>query len=83
MPSYDYRCPTNGQTFEVRHGMSENINTWGELCERAGVDLGSTPSDAPVERLITGGNFVSSGALKNPEPACGSGGCASGMCGLN
>jgi hypothetical protein len=64
--------------------MSEKLATWGEVCERAGLDLGNTPSDSPVDRLISGGGIVSSGALSNPvAPSCGSGGCGGGFCGLN
>ena len=84
MPSYDYRCDQNGQVVEVIHKMSEKLVTWGEVCQKAGLDLGDIPADAPVTRLITGGNVVSSSALSNPEaPACGAGGCAGGFCGLN
>ncbi len=84
MPSYDYRCEHNGQVVEVMHKMSEKLSTWGELCEKAGLDAGDTPAEAPVVRLITGGSVVSSSALSNPEaPSCGMGGCAGGMCGLN
>ena len=84
MPSYDYRCDQNGQVVEVIHKMSEKLATWGEVCQKAGLDLGDTPAEAPVKRLITGGNVISSSALSNPEaPACGAGGCASGICGLN
>ncbi len=84
MPSYDYRCAQNGQVVEVMHKMSEKLTTWGEVCDKANLDLGDTPSDSPVERLITGGNVISSSALSNPEaPACGAGGCGGGMCGLN
>ncbi len=84
MPSYDYRCDQNGQVVEVMHKMSEKLATWGEVCEKASLELGDTPADAPVTRLITGGNVVSSSTLSNPEaPACATGGCAGGMCGLN
>ncbi|MDJ0881491.1 MAG: zinc ribbon domain-containing protein [Gammaproteobacteria bacterium] len=84
MPSYDYRCEKNGQVVEVMHKMSEKLSTWGELCEKANMELGDTPAETPVVRLITGGNVVSSAALSNPEaPACSSGGCGGGMCGLN
>ncbi len=87
MPTYDYRCEANGRVVEVRHGMNETVATWGELCERAGIDPGDTPLDAPVRRLISGGYVVSSASLGNPAPACdapgcGMGGCASGACGL-
>ena len=53
MPYYEYHCRGNGRTVEVRHGMSEAVQTWGELCERAGMDVDTTPVDAPVERLIS------------------------------
>ena len=83
MPSYDYRCEANGRVVEVRHGMSEKLETWGEVCAKAGIEAGDTAADAPVARLITGGSVVSSSALSNPDaPACGTGGCGGGMCGL-
>lgn len=53
MPCYEYRCRSNGRTLEVRHGMSEHVETWGELALKAGADVGDTPSDAPVERLMS------------------------------
>lgn len=85
MPTYDYRCETNGKTLEVKHSMRETVATWGELCAKLGIDTGETPAEAPVQRLATGGNVVKSGALANPQPApCGKmGGCGGGMCGLN
>lgn len=82
MPTYDYCCDANGRIVEARHRISETLANWGELCEKAGIAPGDTPADAPVRRLATGGNIVSRSALKNPEPACGGGGCASGVCGL-
>ena len=48
MPTYDYRCNTNGRVLEVSHRMSENLSTWGELCRQAGVETGDTPAEAPV-----------------------------------
>jgi predicted nucleic acid-binding Zn ribbon protein len=84
MPSYDYRCEANGRVVEVRHGMNEKLATWGEVCQKAGIDTGETAADAPVSRLISGGGIVSSASLSNPEaPACGAGGCGGGMCGLS
>ncbi len=86
MPTYDYRCDVNGQVVEVSHRMSETIANWGDLCTRAGVDLGGTPADSPVHRLATGGNLISKSSLGSgvaPAPACGTGGCCpSGMCGF-
>ncbi len=87
MPTYDYRCDTNGRVVEVSHRMSESLSTWGELCERAHVALGDTPADAPVHRMATGGNLISSSSLGSgaaPAPACSTGSCcAGGMCGLD
>ncbi|WP_043739524.1 hypothetical protein [Thioalkalivibrio nitratireducens] len=87
MPTYDYRCDTNGRVLEVSHRMSENLSTWGELCARAGVDLGETPAEAPVQRLATGGNIIrssSQGSGAAPASACSTGtGCPTGFCGLN
>ncbi len=83
MPSYDYHCAANGQVVEVKHRISESLTTWGEVCGSAGIETGATPVDSPVRRLITGGQIVSSSALKNPEPACATGNCCpTGVCGL-
>lgn len=53
MPYYEYHCETNGQTVEVRHGMNEHVDTWGQAAEMAGVELGDTPATAPVARLMS------------------------------
>ncbi len=85
MPTYDYSCDANGQVVEVSHRMSETIAVWGDLCARAGVDLGETPADSPVHRLATGGNIISKNSMGSgmAPPSCGSGGCCpSGMCGF-
>lgn len=83
MPTYDYACEANGRVVEVRHRMSERLQTWGELCERAAVEPGDTPLDAPVARLATGGQVVSSGSLKDSVPPCAQGPCCGGGgCGL-
>ncbi len=65
MPYYEYRCPSNGRTLEVRHGMSELLETWGEVARHAGIETGATPPDSPVERLLSA-----------PIPLTGSGGQA-------
>ena len=85
MPTYDYVCEANGRVVEVNHRMSEQLASWGELCERAQLNPGDVPLDSPVKRLATGGNLVSSTNLGNgPEPACGTGACCpTGVCGLN
>lgn len=53
MPLYVYQCPTNQQTLEVFHPMSQTLSTWGELCALAQQELGTTPPDTPIKRLIT------------------------------
>jgi hypothetical protein len=79
MPTYDYRCTTTGEVLEVKHRISESISTWAELCELAGEDMGDTPPETPVEKILTGGHVVKSSALKNPEaPPCASGACGMG-----
>lgn len=85
MPTYDYRCDANGRTIEVHHRMSESLATWGELCERLGIETGDTPAESPVHRLATGGNIIASNSLgSGTAPACGTGGCCpTGVCGLN
>lgn len=83
MPTYDYRLP-DGRVVEARHRMSESPRTWGELCAVSGLECGEVAEDAPVERLATGGNVVSTSALNNPEPACSTGSCCpTGVCGLD
>ena len=85
MPTYDYRCEANGRVVEVSHGMNDSLATWGELCERAGLDLGNTPESTPVRRLITGGYVIgSSHHSTEAAPACTTGACCpTGMCGLD
>ncbi len=83
MPTYDYHCAENNQVVEVKHSINDKFMTWGEVCTNTGMDLGATSADSPVQRLITGGQVVNSGSLKNPEPSCASGACCpSGMCGF-
>lgn len=58
MPVYDYFCPTNQHKIEVWHSMNEQVTTWGELCQLAKCDLGDTPADAPVKRLISAPRLI-------------------------
>lgn len=83
MPTYDYRCPANGEVLEARHRLSEAVRTWGELCALTGRDPGTTPPGSPVEKLATGGQVVRAGSLGNASPPCGGGACGSGACGWN
>ena len=85
MPTYDYRCDANGRVVEVNHRMSENLSTWGELCDRANLPCGDTPADTPVQRMANGGNLISSSNLgSGSAPACDTGRCcAGGTCSLH
>lgn len=74
MPSYDYCCDANGRVVEARHPMNELLTTWGELCERAGLEPGDTPAATPVRKLISGSGVVRSASLGSAPP------CESGPC---
>lgn len=56
MPLYEYLCEENGEVVEAVHGMSVRYETWGELCEQTQRDLGDTPADSPVRRLVGAGS---------------------------
>jgi len=75
MPYYEYHCGSNGRTLEVRHGMDEHLNTWGEVAERAGAETGDTPSEAPVERLMSTPVPIKGSSSDPGFQGCG-GGCA-------
>ncbi len=81
MPTYDYHCPANGRTVEVKHAMSARVRTWGELCALAGLPTESTPAETPVAKQLAATNI--GGGVKAPSmPAPGGGGgCGSGGCG--
>lgn len=80
MPMYEYHCEANGQLVEVQHKMSEQLMTWGELCERAGIAAGRTDPQAPVQKLMSAG-FISAGPGEDLSPACDAPGCGAGACG--
>lgn len=52
VPIYNYYCPQSGASVEVTHSMREDLQTWGEVCARAGIERGGTDAEAPVERLL-------------------------------
>ena len=83
MPRYDYRCDANGRVVEVEHPMRETVRTWGELCERAGIEPGDTGTGEPVERQVSL-SFVRGGASGAAEgPAAGMGCGLPSCCRLN
>ena len=85
MPTYEYLCEANGQVVEVRHKMTERLETWGDLCLRADLSPGKTDPTAPVTKLVSAGFIGTAGGGGEPvceAPTCGSGPCGSGMCDL-
>jgi len=80
MPTYEYRCESNGRVIEVDHRMSERLTTWAELCARAGIAPGRTAADTPVTKLMSASAVVSRGNLGSTERPCDTGmscgGCA-------
>jgi len=72
MPYYEYHCGSNGRTLEVRHGMNESMVTWGELVDRAGTEIGDTPVDTPVERLMSAPVPLTGSGQDAPFQGCGS-----------
>lgn len=86
MPTYEYKCESNGRVVEVSHKMAEKMKTWGELCKRADINPGKTDLKSPVTKLMSAG-FVNTGGSSSGEamcdmPACGSDMCGRGMCGM-
>jgi hypothetical protein len=75
MPYYEYYCNTNEQTIEVRHGMNERLETWGEVATRGGVDVGTTPVDTPVDKLLSVPVPLTGSSRDTGFQGCGSG-CA-------
>ena len=71
MAIYEYHCETNGRTVEVRHGMGERLQTWGELAENAGLEVDGTPADAPIERQMSAGVPMTDGSGPSPAPSAG------------
>lgn len=75
MPYYEYRCAANGRTVEVRHAMDERLETWAEVASRAEVEMGSTPANAPVERLLSAPVPLTGSGHEPAFQGCGQG-CA-------
>lgn len=79
---YDYYCELNDKVLSVRHGMTEQLSTWGELCERLGISDTSAPSDTPIRRLLSGGTLAIPRRVSKDAPRtdldtmlCGSDSC--------
>lgn len=86
MPLYDYRIGNGERLVEAQHAMSASPATWGELRAAAGLPDDGTPADTPVQKVLTTGGVLGSGATKSMDmPPCMGGmggGCGGGMCGM-
>ncbi len=75
MPLYDYKCDACATRFEVNHPMAAPPV---RVCPECG--------EHKVRKILsTGGIQIrSSGSRQSapPPPACATGGCAGGMCGM-
>jgi hypothetical protein len=84
MPTYDYLCEANGRLVAARHRISEEILTWGELCELATLSPGDTPADAPVRKVFTSSHGIVKadrlGSGCESAQACGMSACGGGGC---
>ncbi|MSR15948.1 MAG: zinc ribbon domain-containing protein [Gammaproteobacteria bacterium] len=54
MPTYDYHCEHNARTVQIIHRMSQDVQTWGDVCAMAKIEVGDTPSSAPVLKVHLG-----------------------------
>lgn len=81
MPTYEYRCAANDRLVEVQHKMADSVNTWGELCTRAGISPGRTDPSAPVEKLMSASFVAGKGAANAPACDFTESPCANGPCG--
>ena len=68
MPAYDYYCEANGRTVEVSHGMTTLLQTWGELCHAADLEVGDTPADTPLRRVFSA-PLLGAGSASTEAPA--------------
>ena len=77
MPTYEYYCEENEKNVDVIHSMSEEITTWGELCDRAEIDCGETPRETRVMRKLSAISLLGKKSEASPQ----GGGCCGGGCG--
>lgn len=68
MPQYQYYCPKNDTTVQVRHCRKNSIQTWGRLCRKASGAIGDTPKDALVTQMQQLPCFC--GTLYDAETCC-------------
>ena len=80
MPTYDYYCEANDRTVEVSHRMTEQLLTWAELCERAGIALDGTAARAPIRKVISGAAVLTGKGAASAPPCETTGVCCGGGC---
>ncbi len=78
MPTYEYYCEENDLTVEVIHGMDDSISTWGDLCDKAGIELGETPQNTAVTRKLSAISLLPKKGSKGDSGGCCGGGCGCG-----
>lgn len=83
MPFYEYRCEANGRTLEAMHAMDEVLTTWGEVCDRAGEDVGDTDPKTPVTKLFSASLGIAKGSAQGAGPMPGGGGPCGAGCGCH
>ena len=78
MPTYEYFCQANHLTVEVLHNMDDVLETWGDVCRCAEIDVGDTPIHATVEKKLSTVSL-----LPKKVVASSGGGCCGGGCGCS
>ncbi|RTE67114.1 zinc ribbon domain-containing protein [Amphritea opalescens] len=77
MPTYDYRCETTGDIYEVRHPMTLKISSWADLCDIGGFNSGTIPLNAAVTKLLNTADMISHTPRQKskPQPCTECAGC--------
>jgi len=81
MPTYEYYCEANGQSVDVIHSMSMELETWGEVCEFAEIEIGEVPKESTVIRQLSAISSLISKGKNEPRGGSGGGCCGGGGCG--
>jgi len=81
MPTYEYYCEANGQSVDVIHSMSMELETWGEVCEFAEIAIGEVPKESTVIRQLSAISSLISKRKNEPRGGSSGGCCGGGGCG--
>ena len=60
MLGYCYFCEANQKVVVVHHEINTILKSWGEVCYANQIPLGETDPSAPVRKLITAPNIITS-----------------------